>query len=256
LDYTKINAQSWDKKVEENHIYTSAVSSEEVQRARDGNIQIYLTPSKPIPRDWYPEILEGKDVLCLASGGGQQGPLIAACGCNVTVFDISEKQLQQDNMVAKRDNLNIKTLQGDMRDLSAFDDDSFDMIIHPWSNSYVDSVLPVWLESYRVLRKGGVLLSGFANPIESIFDLEDMREGKLTIRHSIPYSDLTSLSEQELKRVILDKGESIAFGHTLHDQIQGQIDAGFLIGGFYEDISYTPLDEYINASICTKAIKL
>lgn len=192
----------------------------------------------------------------MASGGGQQGPILAALGANVTVFDNSQEQLNKDIMVAKREGLDIKTIQGDMRDLSDIDDDTYDLIIHPWSNCYVDSVIPVWKEAYRVLKKGGVLISGFANPLEYIFDLEKMNQGNLVVKHKIPYSDLESISEDELKSLILDQGEGIAFGHTLEDQIGGQIEAGFLIGGFYEDIGHSLLDNYINTSIATKALKL
>ena len=46
------------------------------------------------------------------------------------------------------------------------------------------------------------------------------------------------------------------WSHTLEDQIQGQIEAGFAIIGFYEDIGGSVLDKYINSSIATKAIKL
>lgn len=46
------------------------------------------------------------------------------------------------------------------------------------------------------------------------------------------------------------------WSHTLEEQIQGQIEAGFAIIGFYEDIGGTALDKFIRSSIATKAIKL
>ncbi|WP_027338970.1 class I SAM-dependent methyltransferase [Halonatronum saccharophilum] len=256
MDFVKLNEKVWDKNVETGYVWTQPVSSQEVMKAKNGEWNIVMTPTKAVPKEWFPERMEGKDVLCLASGGGQQGPIMAALGANVTVFDNSQEQLNQDIMVAKRDGLKIKTVQGDMRDLSVFEDASFDLIIHPWSNGYIDNVLPVWEEAYRVLRSGGVLISGFANPIEYIFDLKNLNEGKFVVRHKIPYSDLTSISEEELKELVLDQGEGIIFDHTLEDQIGGQIKAGFLIGGFYEDIGGSALDEYINSSIATKAMKL
>lgn len=256
MDFIKINKEVWDKNVDNQNVWTKPVSSEEVMQAKKGEWKIVLTPTKSVPKEWFPQTFKGKDVLCLASGGGQQGPIMAALGANVTVFDNSQNQLNQDIMVAERDNLTIKTVQGDMKDLSIFNNESFDFIIHPWSNCFVDDVLPVWKESYRVLRSGGVLISGFANPIEYIFDLKNLYEGKFVVRHKIPYSDLTSISEEELKKLVLDQGEGIVFGHTLHDQIQGQIDAGFLIAGFYEDKGGTALDAYIKSSIATKAIKI
>lgn len=256
MDYTKLNQEIWDKKVDDQDIWTCPVSSEEVNQARQGDWEIILTPKKAIPREWFPEKLKGKKVLCLASGGGQQGPIMAATGARVTVFDNSQSQLEQDKLVAVRDGLEIELRQGDMKDLSVFKDETFDLIIHPWSNVYIDDVLPVWKEAYRILSKGGILISGFGNPVEYIFDLKALNEGNFVVRHQLPYSDLTSISEQELKELVLDQGEGVAFGHTLEDQIGGQIDAGFLIAGFFEDKSGSALDAYMNSSIATKAIKL
>jgi len=258
MNYVDKNREIWDKKVADKDCWTEPVSSEVVAKAKEGQWEIVLTPIKAVPKDWFPESLKGLKVLCLASGGGQQGPIMAATGAEVTVFDNSHKQLGQDIMVAERDHLSIKTVQGDMRDLSAFEDEAFDLIIHPWSNSYVESVLPVWKEAYRVLKKGGSLISGFGNPVEYIFDLRSLESGEFVVKHSIPYSDLTDLSKEDLQELVLDQGEGIVFGHTLEDQIQGQIAAGFVIAGFYEDTcgGGNPLDKYISTSMATKAVKL
>ena len=256
MDYVSNNREVWDKKVDSNYVWTRPVSDDEVEDAKLGKWEIYLTPTKPVPREWFSERLIGKKVLCLASGGGQQGPIIAAAGAEVTVFDNSERQLGQDRYVAQRNNLNIKTVQGDMKDLSVFEDETFDFIVHPWSNCYIDTVIPVWNEAYRVLKSGGALISGFANPIEYIFDLKELEQDRFVVRHSIPYSDLTSISEDELNELVLDQNEGICFGHSLYDQIQGQIASGFLIAGFYEDKGGSALDQYIDSSIATKAIKL
>ena len=79
-------------------------------------------------------------ILCLAGGGGQQGPILAALGGLVTVFDISHSQLELDRMVAKREGLKIKTVRGDMVDLTAFENESFDWILNPCSLCYVPNV--------------------------------------------------------------------------------------------------------------------
>lgn len=256
MSYKKINQKAWDALVVKGDTWTQPVSSDIIQNARDGEWSIVLTPKKTVPRSWFPKDLKGLNILCLASGGGQQGPVLAATGAKVTVFDYSSKQLEQDELVAKRDCLVIKTVQGDMCDLSCFNDEIFDLIIHPWSNCFVEDIIPVWKEAFRVLRHGGSLLSGFGNPLEYIFDMSALDNGKFVIRHTIPYSDLTSLPKEELQKMILDTGEPICFGHTLEDQIQGQINAGFLIAGFYEDVSGSALSTYLNTGIATKAIKL
>ena len=129
MDYIKINSEKWDDLVMNGCVWTKPVSPEIIDNARKGEWSLVLTPQKAVPRDWFPEDLKGKHVLLIAGGGGQQGPVLAAVGAIVTVFDNSNKQLAQDESVAKREGLCIKTVQGNMQDLSVFADESFDFII-------------------------------------------------------------------------------------------------------------------------------
>jgi SAM-dependent methyltransferase len=165
---------------------------------------------------------------------GQQGPILAAAGAQVTVFDNSPRQLARDREVAERDGLELRTVEGDMRDLSCFADASFDLIIHPVSNTFAPEVGPVWREAYRVLRPGACLLSGFSNPVLYLFDETAYDAGTFVVAHELPYSDLTALSAGELTRRA-EEGRPLEFGHTLEDQLGGQTAAGFAITGFYED---------------------
>ena len=258
MDIRSYNREAWNRQVADGNPWTIPVSREVVAAARRGEWTILLTPSIPVPRAWYPP-LTGADVLCLASGGGQQGPILAAAGARVTVFDNSPQQLAQDRMVAEREGLAIRTVEGDMADLSAFPDASFDLIVHPVSNVFAQDVRPVWREAYRVLRPGGVLLAGFMNPAVYIFDLELLdRERRLEVRFKLPYSDIASLSD-EAREAYLAKGWPLEFSHTYDDQIGGQLAAGFLLAGFFED-RYPPqendlLSEYMPAFFATRAIK-
>jgi SAM-dependent methyltransferase len=256
MDVRTYNRSAWDRAVEDKSPWSIPVSPEVTAAARQGQWQIILTPTIPVPRAWFPQDLHGVDVLCLASGGGQQGPVLAAAGANVTVFDNSPRQLAQDRYVAGRDGLLVRTLEGDMRDLSLFAGASFDLLVHPVSNLFVPDVRPVWREAFRVLRPGGSLLSGFLNPITYIFDIHKAdEEGVLEVKYSIPFSDLTSTSEAERQR-LLDEGSPLEFGHSLDDQIGGQIDAGFVIAGFYEDRwSDFVLDQHIATFMATRAVK-
>ena len=253
-DYIKENENAWDKRAANGDRWSTVVSAEEVAKARTGDWHIIVTPEKPVPRSWFPENLAGKKVLCLASGGGQQGPILAAAGADVTVFDNSTGQLEKDQYAAKRDNLEIKTVQGNMQDLSVFADASFDLIVHPWSNNYIDDILPVWRECARVLKTGGILISGFGSPLEYIFDLEKFEQGKLELKYSIPYADIDHLDDPKVREITQVEGYS--WGHPIEEQIQGQISAGFVIAGFYEDRGCWMFDNYINTSMATKAVKL
>jgi SAM-dependent methyltransferase len=259
MDVTDFNRSAWDRLVESGNEWTVPVSTAEVDEARAGRWRIVLTPTKTVPHDWLPA-LRGLDVLCLASGGGQQGPILAAAGANVTVFDNSENQLKQDRSVAARDKLSIKTVQGDMANLSVFPDAAFDAIVHPVSNVFVPDVIPVWKEAFRVLRNGGTLLAGFTNPVMFLIDYECFAAtGRIEIKHPIPYSDVDSLSLSQKERYAAES-IPLEFGHTLEAQIGGQISAGFVITGFYEDSgrdsSSNPLHHYTPMFVATKAIKL
>jgi SAM-dependent methyltransferase len=250
------NSLAWDRYAEENIEWSVPVSREEIEQARQGDWQVVLTPIKAVPRDWFGEV-RGKDVLCLASGGGQQAPILAAAGANVTSFDNSAKQLERDKLVAEREGLIIRLEKGNAADLSRFADESFDLIFHPCSNCFIENILSVWRECFRVLRHGGALLSGFNNPIIYIFDRFAEERGVLELRHKLPYSDLENLTEAERNEMIENK-EAFEFSHSLDAQIGGQIEAGFLIAGFYEDWwtdEARLLNKYAPSFIATRAVK-
>lgn len=232
-DVVAHNRAAWDAQVDGGNEWTQPVGPDVIARARDGDWSIVLIGYEPVPRDWFPADMRGVDVLCLASGGGQQGPVLAAAGANVTVFDNSPRQLERDREVADREGLSIATALGDMRDLSAFGDAAFDLVFHPVANLFCPDIRPVWRECARVLRPGGALLAGFMNPDLFIFDREAEDErGELVVRHQLPYSDLTHMTDDERARFVGDG--PLEYSHTLADQIGGQLDAGFVVTGFRE----------------------
>src|SRR5215204_4037203 len=120
MDVREHNRIAWDALADRGDRWTVPVSAGAIDEARHGRWDIVLTPTKPVPRAWLE--IEGRDVLCLASGGGQQGPVLAAAGAMVTVLDNSPGQLGQDRLVAQREGLDLETVQGDMADLSRFAD--------------------------------------------------------------------------------------------------------------------------------------
>lgn len=255
MNIADYNRRAWDKQVENGNPWTIPVTSEQVAAARRGEWSVLLTPTIPVPRAWFGE-LRGKDLLLLASGGGQQGPLLAAAGARVTVFDNSPKQLARDRMVAERDGLELRTVQGDMRDLSVFESASFDLVFHPVSNCFVDDVRAVWREAYRVLRPGGALLAGFNNPILYLFDFEKSeKEGVYEARHRLPHADIEAYTEEERLR-LFGPDAPLEWSHSLDEQIGGQLEAGFLLAGLYEDKDPgEKLSELTPLYIATRALK-
>ncbi len=255
MDIRAYNRSAWNRQVQTGNPWTIPVGSEEIAEARQGEWNVYLTASRPVPRHWFPADMLNKNILCLASGGGQQGPIFSAAGARVTVLDNSPEQLEQDRQVAQRESLDLKTIEGDMADLSMLMDASFDLVFHPISNCFAPHILPVWQEAYRVLRSGGSLLAGFINPLVYIFDMEKADQGVLEVRHSLPYSDVTDLSREELQR-FMDSQLPLEFSHTLEEQIGGQLQAGFYLNGFYEDDQPDEImGKYFRKYIATRAIK-
>lgn len=114
------NRTAWDRQAASRCEWSQPVGADVIAAARRGNWSVRLTPNA-LPADWLPDV-RAQRILCLASAGGQQAPVLAAAGADVTVFDASAAQLAQDEMVAHRDGLALKIVQGDMRDLSVFAD--------------------------------------------------------------------------------------------------------------------------------------
>ncbi|HSU24386.1 MAG TPA: methyltransferase domain-containing protein [Pyrinomonadaceae bacterium] len=257
MDVVGYNSLAWDAAVERSNGWTVPVSSEIVAAARRGDWNVILTPSKPVPREWFGEI-RGKEILCLASGGGQQAPIFAAAGATVTSFDNSARQLEQDRYVAEREGLDIRLEKGDAADLSRFGNESFDLIFHPCSNCFMPKLRPIWDECFRVLRPGGGLLVGFTKPEVFIFDrFEEEKNRVLKVRHSLPYSDLSVLTVEELAKME-QRREPLEFSHTLEEQLGGQTTAGFHIVGLYEDYWNNPdfvIDKFMPAFAATRAVK-
>jgi len=254
MDVHDHNRRAWDALVAHGNRWTIPASSEVIAAARRGEWEIVLTPTRPVPRAWFPP-LAGLDVLCLASGGGQQGPILAAAGARVTVFDQSPRQLEQDRTVAAREGLEIRTVAGDMADLNAFADASFGLVFHPCSNCFAADVRPVWREAYRVLRPGGSLLAGIVQPILFAFDEACAERGELVGRHPLPYSDLDHFAPAELESRAT-AGEPVSFSHSLDAQIGGQLEAGLVLTGFYEDTwDEEPLSRWFPPYFATRALK-
>lgn len=247
-NYTDINSATIDRWVEAGWEWGKPIDHETYAKAQQGEWSVLLTPTKPVPKEWFCE-MNGAKVLGLASGGGQQMPIFAALGAECTVLDYSEKQLESERMVAQREGYDIEIVRADMTKPLPFADESFDLIFHPVSNCYVKEVLPIWRECYRVLKKGGTLLAGLDNGINFIFDNDE-----LEVRNSLPFDPL---SNPELYRKLMEDDDGVQFSHTIEEQINGQLLAGFTLTAVYEDTNgYGRLHELnIPSFWVTRAVK-
>jgi SAM-dependent methyltransferase len=192
--------------------------------------------------------VKGKDVLCLAGGGGQQSAAFALLGAHVTVFDLSETQLARDRETAAHYGLEITTVQGDMRDLSCFEDDAFDVVWHAYSINFVPDALPVLREVARVLRTDGLYRVQFHNPFVTGIDETDWTGTAYPLKQ--PYVDGGELTFSDPHWDVYAEDGSCTrvvgpreFRHALSTMVNGLVDLGFVILGLREELSADPSAE-------------
>jgi SAM-dependent methyltransferase len=249
IDYTAINVKTIDRWIDEGWEWGVPITHEDYIKAKNGEWNVLLTPTKYVPRNWFPE-LKNKKLLGLASGGGQQMPIFAALGACSTVLDYSNKQLASEKLVAEREGYDIEIIKADMTKKLPFDDELFDIIFHPVSNCYIENVFHIWNECFRILKHGGILLAGMDNGLNFLFD--DDSES-LTISNKLPFNPL---KDPNLLKKLEENNNGIQFSHSLEEQIGGQLKAGFILKDIYEDYNNCGLlREYAPTYIATKVIK-
>lgn len=226
-NYTDINSAVIDQWVRDGWEWGQEISHETYLRAKQGDWSVLLTPTKPVPKEWFCQ-MQGAKILGLASGGGQQIPIFTALGAQCTVLDYSQEQLRKEELVAQREGYDVELVRADMSKPLPFADESFDLIFHPVSNCYVKELQPIWNECYRVLKKGGILLTGWDNGINYLFEDDDEER----VCCALPFDPLSNPAQYETS-VKNDWG--IQFSHTIEEELDGQLRAGFTLTGIYGD---------------------
>ncbi|MBQ2667164.1 MAG: class I SAM-dependent methyltransferase [Clostridia bacterium] len=246
--YQEINSKTIDRWVAEGWEWGVPITHEVYEKALRGDWDVVLTPTKPVPHAWFGE-MQGKRILGLASGGGQQIPVFTALGAVCTVLDYSEAQLKSEYDVAAREGYAVDCVRADMTKPLPFPDETFDLIFHPVSNCYVEEVEPIWRECCRVLKPGGVLLAGIDNGVNYIFD-----ESETHVMHKLPFNPL---KDEALMEELMRDDNGVQFSHTFEEQIGGQLRAGFMLTDVYEDTNgYGNLHEHnIPTFWATRAVK-
>ena len=174
-----------------------------------------------------------KDVLCLACGGGQQSVAFALLRANVTVFDLSEAQLNRDRQAAAHFNVDVKTLQGDMQDLAQFEAAAFDIVYQSYALGFVPNARVVFEQVARVLRPGGVYHFMCANPFFLGMQEKDWNGKGYTIKYPYVNGAEITYEDQEWVYNRSKSGTAIPppreFRHTLSALISGLVEQHFII---------------------------
>lgn len=227
-DYARINRERWNALAHANVEYSQP--------------WLDLTLEQAVQHVCRFNILQdvaGKKVLCLASGGGQSSVAFGLLGAEVTVLDLSDVQLERDRQAAAHHGLSVKTIQGDMRDLSQFAENAFDIVWQVFSLNFIPSVTPLFQGVQRVLKPEGIYFVQFANPfIQSVDDAGwDGKAYPLKGRY-LDGEDLTAqfphwdVTQPDGSTVKVDSPHE--FRHTLSTLLNTLVSNGFMLLGLWE----------------------
>jgi len=179
----------------------------------------------------------GKDVLCLASGGGQQTAVFSLCGARVTSVDLCEGQLEADRVAARHYGYDIRAVKSSMDDLSMLADESFDLVYQAVSLCFAPDVRAVYREVHRVLRKGGVYNVALSNPATASLAFVGGSSGWDGVGYRIAdrYQGGPILRDAT-GRENMEEGEPIGeHVHLFRDMVGGLLELGFIIRQVSED---------------------
>jgi SAM-dependent methyltransferase len=183
--------------------------------------------------------VEGKNVLCLASGGGQDSVAFGLLGAQVTVLDLSDVQLERDRQAAAHHGLSTTTIQGDMRDLTIFADDTFDIVWQVYSINFVPAVEPVFRGVARILRPDGIYFVQFANPFTHSVNEEAWDGNAYPLQHLyldgedlLRYYPDWDVKQPDGVKVKLPSPHE--FRHTLGPLMNTLVRYGFIFLGLWE----------------------
>ncbi|MCP2362465.1 ubiquinone/menaquinone biosynthesis C-methylase UbiE [Nonomuraea thailandensis] len=221
-DVYRYNEERWEALVEADALFTRPMLDLDAEKAR-----AYLG----LERLGIPGDLTGRRVLCLAGGGGQQSAAFALLGADVTVFDISSGQLERDRSAAEHHGVTVRTVQGDMRDLSALDGSSFELVWHPYSLTFVPDCRVVFREVAKVVEEGGHYYLMCANPFFSGLTHHSWNGSGYPLTD--PYTDETVTSYPDQEWVYESSGSRIQepreYRQTLSRMTNSLIQEGFVL---------------------------
>lgn len=236
----RVNLEVWNREVARRAHYTQPVldlPADDLRAYAAGK-----TDTPPPKFEWLPDrrgltSVAGLDVLCLASGGGAQSAIFALLGASVTVSDLTPGQLEADRVAAEHYGYDITTVQADMRDLSMFADESFDLVEQGISIVFVPDVREVYREVYRVLRPGGRYSVAHCNPATFPVCFDGTANGwdGVGYRISEPYIGGPVRRRADGSENMTEGEITGEFRHLLGDIFGGLVEAGFVIKGVWED---------------------
>ena len=115
--------------------------------------------------------VRGKHALVLGCGGGQDCVALEKMGAIAVGIDQSAKQIEYARAYAARHGAtNVSFIEGEIEDLTRFDDENFDLVISIYALDFVADVEQTVGEAARVLKPSGTLAIAVKHPFDLIVD--------------------------------------------------------------------------------------
>ncbi len=189
----------------------------------------------------------GKDVLCLACGGGRQACALALLGARVTVVDLSASQLQSDRTAAAHYRVTIDAVQADMRDLSILKESAFDIVYQPYSINFVPDCTKVFDQVRRIIRPGGIYQLAVANPFTLGTTSKDWDGQGYSLHHRYEQGAKLILNDEDFFYSGATGNRNsvprpIEYRQTLGTVLNGLRDRGFILEHLEEEMLWAGED--------------
>ena len=114
--------------------------------------------------------VDGKRVIVLGCGGGQDCIVLAKQGAQVTGIDLSDRQIEYGRRLAEREGVIVTLVQGSVEELRGIEDESYELALSNHALNYVEHVDRAFREAYRVLKPGSPFVFSVQHPFDMTLD--------------------------------------------------------------------------------------
>jgi ubiquinone/menaquinone biosynthesis C-methylase UbiE len=133
---------------------------------------------------------KGKKIFVPSSGDNHAVFAFALLGATVTSSDISPRQIENAEAIAKKYNWDIRFICDDTVNLSSIEDNMYDLVftsngVHVW----IDDLMKMYKNINRVLKNNGKYLMYEIHPFDRPFSYDDV-SNNTSLKIVKPYDDI------------------------------------------------------------------
>jgi len=182
-----------------------------------GELSGYTDPGEAGALAFIADEVRGQPLLDVGVGGGRTVPLLRRLSADYTAVDYTAELVD----ICRHNHPGARVLHADARDLSAFADNSFALVMFSWNG--IDAVDPIGRQAIlrefaRVLRPGGILLFSSHNMLGPGY-----RENLLDVLHW-PRGSRNALDFGLRTARVIARLPSSAFNFVRHSRLNRQFD--------------------------------